>query len=146
MRSVYGRRRPFVRTAREQTRLDLVGLAAEVATVASCTRERATRLVGSTDADIERCCSMLEEAASRWLAPDMRFDALSDEDLREALEALRPYRRHALSLMDEVAPPKWGAGPGRGLKDEGPGLSAKPSMEWWVLQDSNRRTADEEGL
>jgi hypothetical protein len=133
MRSVYGRRRPFVRTAREQTRLDLVGLAAEVSTVASCTRERATRLLGSPDADIERCCSMLEEAAARWLAPETQFEALSDDDLGEALEALRPYQRQALSLMGEIAPPKWGAGSGRRLKDEGPGLSAKPSMQWWVL-------------
>ncbi|MDE2606686.1 MAG: hypothetical protein KGL68_12275 [Burkholderiales bacterium] len=106
MRSAFGRRRPFVRTLREQTRLDLVGLAAEVATVASCTRERATRILGSSDAVIDRCCSMLEEAASQWLSPDTQFDALSDDDLRQALEALRPYQRQALSLLGEISPPK----------------------------------------
>lgn len=87
---------------RESVRLELVGLASEVATLATRIEEalhdthdpRAGELDGRTDTLSRRAWSLL--------GPDTDFGAMSDDSLRSAVTDLRQDQRHMLKLRHEV--------------------------------------------
>lgn len=88
-----------MRSPREEARLDLVSLAAEVATVATRVRERTTR-DRVNDPDLEQRCRDLDAFATHWLSPSTDFDQLSDDEINDALKELRIRQREAVHLMD----------------------------------------------
>jgi rRNA maturation endonuclease Nob1 len=87
-----------LRSPREEARLELVSLAAEVATVAARSREQACHQA-IAEADLEKRCRTLEEAAARWLSTSTDFEHLSDTDIADALKELRLSQREAVLLM-----------------------------------------------
>ena len=88
-----------LRSPREEARLELVSLAAEVATVAARSRERPC-CQAINEADLEKRCRTLEETAARWLSATTDFGQLSDSEIADALKELRMSQREAVRLMD----------------------------------------------
>ena len=88
-----------LRSPREEARLELVSLAAEVATVAARSRERPC-CHAINEADLEKRCRTLEETAARWLSATTDFGQLSDSEIADALKELRMSQREAVRLMD----------------------------------------------
>jgi hypothetical protein len=88
-----------MRSPREEARLELVSLAAEVATVATRVRERTTR-DRVNDPELEQQCRDLERFAAHWLSPSTDFDQVSDDEINGALKKLRIRQREAVNLMD----------------------------------------------
>ena len=86
------------RSPREEARLELVALAAEVATVAARSRER--RIQTINEEDLEKRCCALEETSARWLSVGTDFEQLSDIEIADAVKELRMSQREAVRLMD----------------------------------------------
>jgi hypothetical protein len=87
------------RAPREEARLELVSLAAEVATVAARVRER-TGIQTVNESELEERCRTLEAVAARWLSQDTDFEQLSETGIADALNELRASQREAVLLMD----------------------------------------------
>lgn len=86
--------------AREAKRLELVAIAAEVATVASRIREHDARLPAHRrHPEIERECRSMESAGLQVLFPPTRSHELSDADLERALQRFLVYRQRVAELM-----------------------------------------------
>jgi hypothetical protein len=87
------------RAPREEARLELVSLAAEVTTVAARVRERTgSRTIH--ESELEERCRSLEAVAARWLSQDTDFEQLSETGIADALNELRASQREAVLLMD----------------------------------------------
>ena len=99
MRTLSSRRAFGPRTPREETRLQLVALAAEVATVARRVREQVARYPGRHHGELQQRCYVLEQAATRWLSHGVRFEDLSDRDLERALAGIHGTQRESVVLM-----------------------------------------------
>jgi hypothetical protein len=87
------------RAPREEARLELVSLAAEVTTVAARVRER-TGSQTINESELEERCRTLEAVAARWLSQDTDFEQLSETGIADALIELRASQREAVLLMD----------------------------------------------
>lgn len=86
--------------AKEAKRLQLVALAAEVATVASRIREQNARLPARRrDAQLERECRALESAGLQMLFPPTRSHELSERELEVALGLFMGHQQHVAELM-----------------------------------------------
>jgi hypothetical protein len=91
------------RDERELVRLDVVGLAAEVATVARHIDEGLppTGAYRRTDEVRAQCRSMLQMALL-VLSAETRFEEISAEDLFEALDMFRDLQRKVVRLREEA--------------------------------------------
>lgn len=90
--------------AREAKRLELVALAAEVATAASRIREQDARLPAHRrHPAIERECRAMESATLQVLFPPTRSHELSERDLERALDHFLGYRQRVAELMAVTA-------------------------------------------
>jgi hypothetical protein len=84
---------------REQMRLELVGLAAEIATVTSlCDSELVGADAGATWAHGQNRCRSLMHMALLVLSEATRFERLSDAQLAQVLETFRALQRTAVEL------------------------------------------------
>lgn len=92
------------RDERELVRLDVVGLAAEVATVARHIDDGLPRTGACRRGDEVRaqCRSMLQMALL-VLSAETRFEEIAAEDLFEALDLFRDLQRKIVRLRDEAA-------------------------------------------
>lgn len=89
---------------REAKRLQLVALAAEVATVASRVREQHAKLpLRRRLPGLERECRALESATMQMLFPGTLSHELSEGELDFALELFRGYQRRVRELMMRAA-------------------------------------------
>lgn len=86
---------------REQMRLELVGLAAEIATVTSlCEAELAGAPAGTTWAHGRNRCRSLMHMALLILSEATRFERLSESELAHVLQTFRDLQRTALELRN----------------------------------------------
>jgi len=88
--------------ARERVRLDLVGLACEVATLAARIHEAVSDSADPRAAEKAMRCEALVHRSLRLLAPDTDFGAYSDADLEHAVFALRDDQHAMLELREEI--------------------------------------------
>jgi hypothetical protein len=85
----------------ELLRLELVGLAAEVATLSTRIDESLAEMQ-SRDTQFAALRESLSHRALSILAPQTKFDAISKDALRAALQILREDRRQILELRRAV--------------------------------------------
>lgn len=87
---------------RESVRLFLVGLACEIATVASLVDEKLISAREPSDQELRRQCLAFRARALDVLAPQTNFAALSDAMLRETLKSFRQDQTQLLQLATEA--------------------------------------------
>jgi hypothetical protein len=91
------------RDEREAQRLELVGLACEIAVVAGHIDEDLAPVQGDAAAqDLRASCSEHRRVAQELLAPETLFEALSPESLLQALDAFRARQREIVRLRSQV--------------------------------------------
>ena len=86
---------------RERTRLQLVGLAAEVATVAE--RIQAELPAGEAVEELRSRCRLHRATAMDVLAIETRFEDYTDEELRQSVRTFRRHQREVLLLRGQAA-------------------------------------------
>jgi hypothetical protein len=87
---------------RELLRVDVVGLAAEVATLAAHIREALGDAPEPEAVTLAATCHSLSDRAHSVLAPQTQFDGISTDALRAALGILRDDQRRMRELRQEV--------------------------------------------
>lgn len=104
-RSMFGWPSGFVeelRDARECIRLEVVGLASEVATQASRIEETLSRVADPAAGHVAQRSRELATRARNVLAPDASLHQASEDVLLDALLALRREQRTMLRLREEA--------------------------------------------
>jgi hypothetical protein len=87
---------------RERTRLELVGLAAEIAAVAGHAKSTLLPEGLSAKADVVRQrCRFFLRSAQMVLSPEACLDHLSTQDLRKAVASFRALQRKLACLREE---------------------------------------------
>jgi predicted trehalose synthase len=86
---------------RESLRVDVVGLACEIATVASLVGDKLKSTREASDEERRGHCLAYRSRALELLAPATNFAALSDANLQEILNSFRVDRAHLAQLAAE---------------------------------------------
>jgi hypothetical protein len=87
---------------RESLRVDVVGLACEIATVALLVEEKLSATRDASDWERREQCLAYRTSALELLAPETNFAALSDAKLHEVLKAFRENQAHLTQLATEA--------------------------------------------
>lgn len=87
---------------RESVRLDLVGLACEIATIASLVEERLGAKREPSNQELRRQCLAYRARALNLLAPKTNLAALPNAQLRETLKSFREDQTQLLQLATEA--------------------------------------------
>lgn len=91
------------RDSRELIRLDLVGLASELATVAGRIHEDLPRASGDVEVEELRSrCLQHRDKALALLSRETRFERLTDEALLEKLRSFRDEHEQLMQLWDDA--------------------------------------------
>jgi hypothetical protein len=91
------------RDEREAQRLELVGLACEIAVVAGHIDDDLAPVQADAAAqDLRASCGEHRRVALELLAPETLFEALSSQALLEALDAFRARQREIVRLRSQV--------------------------------------------